>query len=134
MLDFLTDQAYLGVIDIVHSLHIALDAEPAGRTYQPPTLALIPCGTGNALAHSSGITVDNTLGFSSLARGTPQPLPVFRVTLPAGSYALDGEGKAEQSQGDATSAKIVYGAVVFSWAFHSTLVADSDTPAYRAHG
>ena len=132
-----------GVVDIVNGmlepalknlngLHKELPDLPT--VFVKPSFALLPMGTGNALANSSGILADKTLGMSSLARGHSKPLPLFGVNFdpPAVSYDPD----APSSSFDSTSERVAstYGAVVFSWALHAALVADSDTPEYRKHG
>jgi diacylglycerol kinase family enzyme len=82
------------------------------------TLCPIPCGTGNALATSLGITtipigISRTLGLakpvSSLVR-----LPTLRIAI--------HESGREQ---------VIYAAVVCSWGLHASLVADSDDPEMR---
>lgn len=108
--------------------------------YQPPVIALIPAGTGNALANSCNILRDNTHGLRTLMLGSRKPLPVMSVSLPEGSYLLDSEGgmsaadRAVLQSAGAVPGRTVHAAVVFSWALHSTLVADSDTPTYRQYG
>ena len=122
-----------GPVDIINALLAPDIGAPTPTTgYVSPTLALLPLGTGNALAHSTLIAASRTIGLSTLLRGTPAPLPLFRATLPAGSYALDALARLT---GPPSTAPIpVHGAVVLSWALHASLVADSDTDAYRAHG
>lgn len=121
-----------GMVEIIDTIYtFASSHKFTASSWKAPTIALIPAGTGNALAHSSGIAGDGTGGLATLMRGSPHPLPVFRVSLPAGSKMLDSEGRVV---GGYQQRRTVHGAVVFSWALHSTLVADSDTPAYRKHG
>jgi diacylglycerol kinase family enzyme len=99
-------------------------------------VALIPMGTGNALANSSGITADNTLGLSTLARGTAVNLPTLRATFSSGARLLTQEAEVEEelSLKDEDERPIMYGAVVGSWGLHASLVADSDTAEYRKFG
>lgn len=111
-----------GVVDVINVLATANRAS----SYIRPTLALVPMGTGNALANSSAILCDHTLGLSTLARGSPQPLPHFTVKFsPPPTLSMEP---------DVTQPENVAGAVVFSWGLHAALVADSDTPEYRKHG
>jgi len=111
-----------GVVDIINVLAAANHAS----SYIPPTVALVPMGTGNALANSSRVLCDHTLGLSTLARGHPQPLPHFIVKFsPPATVSMEP---------DVTQRETVAGAVVFSWGLHAALVADSDTPEYRRHG
>lgn len=117
------------IIDAVYTFASSTNFSPS--SWKAPMIALVPAGTGNALAHSSGIAGDGTGGLATMMRGSPRRLPVFRVSLPVGSKALDGEGKVVETY---QQRQTVHGAVVFSWALHSTLVADSDTPEYREHG
>jgi diacylglycerol kinase family enzyme len=99
-----------------------------------PTLALLPMGTGNALAHSSGLTKDDTFGLRSLCRGRGKKVPCFRVTMSKGAkYVVDeGRGRKEITEGGGKAE--IYGAIVFSWGLHASLVAASDTAEYRKHG
>ncbi|SMR49994.1 unnamed protein product [Zymoseptoria tritici ST99CH_3D1] len=129
-----------GVLDITTTL---LSSSPLPSTYHPPTLILLPLGTGNALANSSSQTLpssllppDQTLNIRSLLLGTPHPLPLFRATFSPGSRILTNEGQTATPlhQDPQTGDHVAHGAVVLSWGFHATLVADSDTPEYRKHG
>ena len=122
-----------GIVDLLNGLlPPETSAEPLPPAFARPRVALLPLGTGNALAHSSGITNDSTHGLAAAIRGAPARLPIFSVGFnpPARPYSPDEpDAEAEgQHVGE------VHGAVVFSWALHAALVADSDTPAYRKHG
>ncbi|KAK2760397.1 hypothetical protein FQN54_002467 [Arachnomyces sp. PD_36] len=103
-----------GMVDIIKSLY----ADPKDSDITPPVVSIIPLGTGNALANSTGLMKDSTWGLSALIRGTPEPVPVFKVRV--------GDGNGEVSD--------VYGAVVASWGLHASLVGDSDTEEYRRFG
>jgi diacylglycerol kinase family enzyme len=123
-----------GVSDI---LNCVMRDEPAEDVeYRAPVLNLLPMGTGNALANSTGI-LDRTLGLRSLVCGSPKPLPCFKASFTKGSRLLTNEGKSTamipnfQEQLDEF---VMYGAIVCSWALHASIVADSDTSAYRVHG
>lgn len=130
-----------GVIDVINGLLSSSGTIPP--TFARPRIALIPTGTGNALANSTGVIKDHTLGLATLFRGRPRPLPLFKVRLSSGNALLDPYGApvpstspllahlAAPSSSDITT---VYGAVVFSYGLHACLVADSDTVEYRKHG
>lgn len=82
------------------------------------TLCPVPCGTGNALATSLGITtipigISKTLGVAKSASDLVR-LPILRITI--------SESGREQ---------VIYAAVVCSWGLHASLVADSDEPEMR---
>lgn len=103
--------------------------------YQPPVINLIPMGTGNALAHSSGITKDKTWGLRSLLCGSPKPVPMFKAEFSEGARLLSDEGRKENIIHLGQRGRpIIYGAVVCSWALHASLVAESDTREYRRFG
>ncbi|GME63967.1 uncharacterized protein LTHEOB_5357 [Neofusicoccum parvum] len=120
-----------GIVDIVNGLL----SGSRGASFTAPSVALIPMGTGNALAHSSRITADNTLGLATLARGSPVRLPLLKARFSPGARLLVEEGSKKEElplAGDASPT--MYGAVVCSWAMHAGLVADSDTTEYRKYG
>lgn len=132
-----------GAVDLVNSLFPpTTDGDFGQASSQPPEFeaqyfCLVPVGTGNALAHSCNLTRDRTLGLASMIRGFPEPLPTFTVRFspPASVVVPPSEDMpptppAEQEKRVAE----LHGAVVFSWALHAALVADSDTPAYRKLG
>lgn len=120
-----------GVIDIIDELM----ALPHTEQYRKPEISLFPLGTGNALANSTGINRDNTLGLRSFVCGRPKQVPVFCVRTDYDADLLVNEGNEERKlRKDATGMGIVYGAVVCSWGLHATLVADSDTTEYRKFG
>ncbi|KAK8194781.1 ATP-NAD kinase-like domain-containing protein [Phyllosticta capitalensis] len=121
-----------GIVDIINGLRINQRTE----SFVTPTVALVPMGTGNALANSSGIAQDKTLGLAALARGTPSKLPLFRVLFSPGGRLLVDEGNSEEKLPDKNGGgtPVMYGAVVCSWAMHASLVADSDTTEYRQYG
>ena len=114
-----------GVVDMIN----ALTSPPTPFT--PPEIALVPVGTGNALATSTGI---EKLGSSlrTLLYGTPRPLPIFRTTFSPNARLLSDHGRTHTPF--PTTPPTLHGAVVFSWALHAAIVADSDTPVLRAHG
>ncbi|KAI1814590.1 ATP-NAD kinase-like domain-containing protein [Poronia punctata] len=125
-----------------------------------PVIALLPLGTGNALFNSlhmtnkknesedggsgSGSGSDLVKGLRTLVRGRAAKLPSFKVLFPDGSRTIayskeeekggnnDEEEEEEEEKRDAVTH--LYGVVVASYGFHSQLVWESDTPAYRKHG
>lgn len=90
-------------------------------------------GTGNALFHSiyRRSPPSQALGLRSLLHGTAKPLPTFKANFSPGARILRNEGQDTVPLG---SKNALYGAVVASYGFHATLVADSDTVEYRKHG
>ena len=86
-------------------------------------LSMLPTGTGNALCSSIYL---NQHPLSTFLLGSPHNLPVFNATFSPGSRLLSQSGKRHS-----IPASGLYGAVVLSWAFHASLVADSDAPHYR---
>ena len=125
------DGAIVDLVNVFQSWHINEDE----ASFAKPTIALIPMGTGNALANSAGIN-DATHGLRILLRGSPQKIPTFKAVFSPGSELLVDEArKAELLAKDGESEnKVIYGAVVCSWGLHASLVGDSDTTEYRKHG
>lgn len=119
-----------GVIDVLNSMY----SQSRSSQYRRPTIALLPMGTGNALANSSGILQDKTSGLRSLCKGRPHELPVFRATFSPGARHLVNEAQDEAKLQLVDGQPTVYGAVVCSWGLHAALVADSDTTEYRKFG
>ncbi|CAN8102875.1 unnamed protein product [Discula destructiva] len=105
-----------------------------------PTIALIPLGTGNALFHSlhkphyTGAPTSPpshlVLALRALLRGRAAPLSTFQASFSPGAHLVDND--APDARGHAV--RELTGAIVASYGFHSQLVWESDTPAYRAHG
>lgn len=102
-----------------------------------PTIALVPLGTGNALFHSLHKPHYDTcpsapsplaLSLRALLRGRAAALPTFQATFPPGSRLVSGD------PAPASSRLELAGAIVASYGFHSQLVWESDTPAWRRHG
>ncbi|KAF8427740.1 hypothetical protein EV426DRAFT_588183 [Tirmania nivea] len=85
-------------------------------------LSLLPTGTGNALCSSLYLQYHP---LSSLLLGSPQNLPLFHTQFSPNSLLVSQSGKHPIPD------RGLYGAVVLSWAFHASLVADSDAPSYR---
>lgn len=122
-----------GVVDVIKVFSEKCGEEDTS-TFVPPTLCVIPMGTGNATANSATPESDSTLGLSTLVRGTARRLPTFRVTLSPGAAYLVDEGRRKEAIADQSDEAHVHGAVVVSWGMHASLVADSDTSAYRKFG
>ena len=112
------------VVDILN----AMSSSQLSILFVKPTIGLIPMGTGNALANSTGLNRDMTRGLRTLFHGHPQSLPTLKATFSAGSKLLSDEGRESEE------VSLFRGAVVCSWALHASLVADSDTTEYRKHG
>ena len=119
-----------GVVDLVNTL---LSGEHT-KQYRKPNIALLPLGTGNALAHSTGITFDKTMGVSTLLQGAPKELPLFCTSFSPGARLLVNEAREERELRTVNGVPIAHGAVVCSWGLHAGLVADSDTAEYRKFG
>ena len=126
------DGAVVDLVNVFQSWHL----DSGETSFVKPTIALIPKGTGNALANSAGINSDATHGLRHLLRGSPQEVPTFKATFSPGSELLVDEGrKVELLAKDGESEnRVIYGAVVCSWGLHASLVGDSDTTEYRKHG
>lgn len=120
-----------GLIDIVDTFY------KSHRTiHVSPHIALIPCGTGNAMASSIGLRSGPVSGLPTLLRGRPSQLPIFAARLSPGSQLVIDEGR-QRAPIDAepeSPYRTIYGAVVTSWGLHAALVADSDTSEYRKFG
>lgn len=119
-----------GLVDITNTLL----SQPHSQKYQKPNIAILPLGTGNAMAHSSGITKDKTLGLSTLVRGSPKEIPLFHATFSPGARLLANEAREEYELPLYNNTPTCHGAVVCSWGLHAGLVADSDTAHYRQFG
>jgi diacylglycerol kinase family enzyme len=121
-----------GIVDIIDAFYSA----DRSVTTQP-IIALIPTGTGNAMASSLGLMSHPAAGLKELLRGRPRPLPIFVAEFSPGAQYVTNEGQARALIGGLTSnSKFpkTHGAVVASWGIHAALVADSDTDEYRRFG
>lgn len=127
-----------GVVDLLNG---AAGAPPHDHDHLP-TIVLVPLGTGNALFHSlhrphydaaasAAAPSPLALALRALLRGRAAALPTFQVTFPPGSHLVPADADA-----DAEPAPVgeLTGAIVASYGFHSQLVWESDTPAWRRHG
>lgn len=118
-----------GIVDLLNGI----TAPPNEASL--PTIALIPLGTGNALFHSlhkphyeaPHPPSPLVLSLRALLRGRASALPTFQATFSGGSRLVSGDS-------DAGPVAELTGAIVASYGFHSQLVWESDTPAYRQHG
>ncbi|KAH8732438.1 ATP-NAD kinase-like domain-containing protein [Phaeosphaeriaceae sp. PMI808] len=120
-----------GIVDLVNSLL----ATPSSPSYIAPQLILLPLGTANALYHSINAPSQNTWGLSALRSTTSKPLPIFTSTFSPGARLLVDEARREETlPTNEAGTSVLHGAVVCSWGMHASLVADSDTSAYRKHG
>ena len=108
------------------TVHEAVNAPRAGA----PTdvaLAVFPLGSGNALA-SSYHSARAIPPLYALLFGAPRPLPLFTATFsPGARWAVGSAGGAGGGGGDEVAGGQVRGAVVASWGFHASLVADAES-------
>ncbi|KAK2774189.1 hypothetical protein FQN53_003728 [Emmonsiellopsis sp. PD_33] len=142
-----------GVVDLVQVFAAAKRGAGDGGVYVPPTIVLLPLGTGNAMAESVGIGADGTAGLGTMVRGVGRGVPAFvvrvggvggagaewvvdegrgRVRVPVTSRSMSTGGGG--GGGGKNAVCEIHGAVVFSWALHAALVADSDTAEMRKFG
>ncbi|KAJ0118136.1 diacylglycerol kinase catalytic domain-containing protein [Diaporthe amygdali] len=106
-----------------------------------PNIAIIPLGTGNATFHSlhkphytasdRPAPLHLVLALQALLKGKSSPLPTFEALFTSGSQLV--EEKKESTEAPSPISQLT-GAIVASYGFHSQLVWESDTPAYRKHG
>lgn len=122
------DGGLLDIVDVFYKSHRSL------RT--APDIALIPCGTGNAMANSIGFRGGPASALTGLLRGKSSPVPIFAATFSPGSQLVvdEGHGRAPLDGQLNAPFRTIYGAVVASWGLHAALVADSDTSEYRRFG
>src|SRR6266498_5259414 len=66
-----------GVFDLINGLF----SRKLALVYCPPTIGLLPFGTGNALANSLGINADDTRGLRTIYNGEPRALPTFKANF-----------------------------------------------------
>ncbi|TFB03579.1 hypothetical protein CCMA1212_004522 [Trichoderma ghanense] len=147
-----------GIVDLINS--VPHDAPSSSSEQQQLLLALLPLGTGNALFHSlhkplwassgGSKTQDASplvLGLRTLFNGVSANLPLFRASFSPGSRIVkftptteepiaddDDTSKALHLAKQETQVSHLFGAVVASYGFHSSIVYESDTPEYRVHG
>jgi len=120
-----------GIVDLVNGLL----TKPITPSYRAPQVVLLPLGTANALYHSINADKTDSWGLNSLSTATAKPLPVFRASFSPGARLLVDEARKEENlPQDSNGTPALHGAVVCSWGMHASLVADSDTTAYRKFG
>lgn len=121
-----------GLVDIVDGFYSS-----AEEILAPPCIALIPTGTGNAMANSIGLLFP-ALELVMLLQGKPRPMPVFAASFSPKAQYVTNEGRDRAPICNKPVAENqhqrIYGAVVASWGIHAALVADSDTAEYRHFG
>lgn len=91
---------------------------------------VVPAGTGNSLALSIGLT-DEAAAIKKLLlyqKSDVRPLNLYEAHFPTGSYVLLHDNTKIELQ------QPILFLVVALWAFHASLVADSDTDELRKHG
>ncbi|ETN42597.1 uncharacterized protein HMPREF1541_01754 [Cyphellophora europaea CBS 101466] len=126
-----------GIVDFVNTLSTLLMRDTydsrVGSIFVKPVVVLFPQGTANALAWSSKVALDP---IQTMLNGHPRPLPQFEATFSPGSTLVTNEGADREDMGTNYDgdAAVIYGAVVFSWGLHASLVSMSDTTEYRKHG
>ena len=125
-----------GVVDIVNTFTTILnrrnDDTRAPSIFLKPAIVLIPMGTANALAWSSGVAQD---ALKTMMGGRPSSVPSFKVEFSPGTKLVANEGRDREAISDSEEDKsVTYGAVVCSWGLHASLLAVSDTAEYRKHG
>lgn len=120
-----------GIVDLLN------DTAPSASS-SLPSIALIPLGTGNALFHSLHKPHYTTttpshhlvLALRALLHGRTASLPTFRAAFSPGAHHVAENDKDTPL----VPVRALTGAIVASYGFHSQLVWESDTPAYRVHG
>lgn len=120
-----------GLIDIIDAFY-----RSSHQIRVAPDIAIIPCGTGNAMASSIGLRGGPASGLNGLLRGKPCPISIFAANLSPNSRLVIDEGRQRAPIDGQPNApfRTMYGAVVASWGLHAALVADSDTHEYRQFG
>ncbi|PWY63562.1 hypothetical protein BO70DRAFT_367153 [Aspergillus heteromorphus CBS 117.55] len=121
-----------GLTDIIDAFHSTVKT-----TIIPPTIALIPTGTGNAMANSLGSLAYPAKGLVALLQGVSADIPTFAANFSPGARYITDEGRGRASIAHILGAEghhKIYGGVVASWGVHAALVADSDTIEYRKFG
>ena len=132
-----------GIVDLLNGT----DDEPISSassmtTTFSPLLVILPLGTANALFHSLHKPIyttykkSNTPGSTPLVlslrtlfrpSSMPRLLPVFRARFSSGSHTFFGDERGRSVSG-------LTGAIVASYGLHASIVWETDTPAWRAHG
>lgn len=92
------------------------------------TIFNIPFGTGNSLALSLDLLDEFTAIRQLLLQPQVHPLNLYDIILPNETWLLQQDKRIKLLP---HTMKFL---IVFSWGFHASLVADSDTPEYRKYG
>jgi diacylglycerol kinase family enzyme len=122
-----------GLVDLISVFFSENQAAPI----ENPSIALIPLGTGNAMANSVGLLSRRTFGLETLLHGVPRKLPAFVAMFSPEAKYVTNEGRSREEISNPSSddcAPKIYGAVVASWGMHAALVGNSDTVEYRKFG
>ncbi|PYH88270.1 hypothetical protein BO71DRAFT_365732 [Aspergillus ellipticus CBS 707.79] len=122
-----------GLADIIDAFHSTVKT-----LIVPPSIALIPTGTGNAMANSLGLLAYPATALVALLQGVTADIPTFAARFSPGANYITDEGcgrvsVAHDASDDQADSKI-FGGIVASWGVHAALVADSDTIEYRKFG
>ncbi|KAM3445573.1 hypothetical protein NHJ13734_000274 [Beauveria thailandica] len=146
-----------GVVDLLNS---SPPPPPSPLPPPLPTIVLVPLGTGNALFNSLHKPLftgpsELVLALRTLLNGVAAPLPTFRASFPPGSRIVKYVNKNAAAAAETTTTTTttppdvaadaqlfrqetavdtLHGSIVASYGFHASIVYESDTPAYRAHG
>lgn len=137
-----------GIVELLNGHASAAGPPGPAPAARKPLVAPLPLGTGNALfnslhkpvyaAYGSAAPTPLALGLRTLLRGRAAPLPSFRVDFSPGARRISTGHAVEEADADAADVadevSHLHGAIVASYGFHSQLVWESDTPAYRRHG
>lgn len=122
-----------GIVDTIDSFYKSPE-----NMHTAPGIALIPMGTGNAMASSLGLLAHPAAGLANLLWGAFKPMPAFAALFSPGAQYITHEGSmhtlVKEDPSTGSGAPVVYGGVVASWGMHASLVADSDTAEYRRYG
>ncbi|CAK9440955.1 uncharacterized protein LODBEIA_P48240 [Lodderomyces beijingensis] len=115
--------------EFINGLTLQKKSQSQSQSAKSIYLYPIPLGTGNSFALSLDLTSPLQSVSRLLASKQASPLHLYNLSLPQGSFHL-----VQNSAGDVVESADLKFIVVFSWAFHASLVADSDTPELRKHG
>lgn len=111
------------------SVNEFVNSLPINKNLVKVNILVIPAGTGNSLALSLGfLDVYQAIGTFFSSSAEINSLNLYEAQFPKGSYYL-----VEDQKKDEVPESLMF-IVVLSWAFHASLVADSDTPKLRKHG
>lgn len=115
-----------GIVDIINNYD-------SSSSSQLPLLAVLPFGTGNAIFHSShkplAAKSQTVQAVRTLLFGAPVDLPTFTASFSPGSVSTSFTSETPD-----TPIQSLSGTIVASYGFHASILYESDTPEYRAHG